>query len=126
MGLFIIVYLLFVVFLIISMWKVFEKAGQPGWAAIVPFYNLYVFTQIVQRPGWWMLLYFLAIIPIIGSLAVLVIVILDYIKLAEVFGKGGGFATGLILLGFVFIPILAFGDAQYKGLSSSSSDLLDQ
>jgi hypothetical protein len=60
-----------------------------------------------------MALYFLAIIPILGSIAVIVINILDLIRLSKVFGKDGGFAVGLILLGAVFLPILAFGDAEY-------------
>ena len=100
-------------FAIIVGWKVFTKAGQPGWAVLVPIYNLYVYTQIVKRPGWWILLYFASVIPVVGSLAVLVVSIMDTIRLAMVFGKGTGFGVGLLLLGVIFYPILAFGDSNY-------------
>ena len=100
-------------FAIIVGWKVFTKAGQPGWAVLVPIYNLYVYTQIVKRPGWWILLYFASVIPVVGSLAVLVVSIMDTIRLAKVFGKGTGFGVGLLLLGVIFYPILAFGDSNY-------------
>lgn len=93
---------------IIATWMVFTKAGQPGWASIIPFYNIYVLLKIVGRPGWWLILF---LIPFV-SFVMWIIVALD---LAKSFGKGGGFAVGLILLGFIFIPILGFGDAQYVG-----------
>ena len=92
----------------VSMWKIFVKAGQPGWAAIIPIYNAYILTKIVGRPWWWLLL---MLIPFVN----IVIAIILAIDLAKSFGKGGGFAVGLILLGFVFYPILAFGDARYQG-----------
>jgi hypothetical protein len=120
-----VIYLAIIVLLLVSQWKIFVKAGQPGWAILVPFYNIYVYTQIIERPKWWMLLYFLAIIPLVGMLAVVVIAILDTIRLAKVFGKDGGFAVGLLLLGVVFYPILAFGDAEYQGTKADSPDLLD-
>lgn len=97
------------------MWKVFSKAGQPGWAAIIPIYNVIVLIQVCQKPLWWIVLFF---IPI----ANLVAVILLAIALAKVFGKGGGFAAGLILLPIIFYPVLAFGSAQYAGGTSSSPD----
>ncbi|MFZ1730089.1 MAG: DUF5684 domain-containing protein [Bacteroidota bacterium] len=95
-------------FFIACYWKIFTKAGQPGWAAIVPFYNLYVMLQIVGRPGWWIIL---MLIPCVN----IVVMILLYLDLARVFGKSTGFAIGLILLSVIFIPILAFGDAEYVG-----------
>lgn len=88
------------------MWKVFEKAGKPGWAAIVPIYNLVILLEIVRKPIWWIIL---LLIPFVN----LIVIIILYIELAKVFGQGGGFAVGLILLGIIFIPILAFGDAKY-------------
>ena len=119
------IYLAIIVLLLVSQWKIFVKAGQPGWAILIPFYNIYVYTQIIERPKWWMLLYFLGIVPLLGIFAVLVIAIMDAIRLAKVFGKDGGFAVGLILLGVVFYPILAFGNAEYQGVKPDSSDLLD-
>ncbi|MBV6462125.1 MAG: hypothetical protein HJHJAOHD_02268 [Flavobacteriales bacterium] len=103
-----IIYLAIIVLMIASMWKVFTKAGKPGWAAIVPIYNIIVLLQIVGRPTWWIILF---LIPIVS----LIIMIMVMIDVAKSFGKGGGFAAGLILLGIIFWPILAFGDAQYVG-----------
>lgn len=93
--------------IIVSMWKIFTKAGKPGWAAIVPIYNVVVMLQIAGKPGWWVLLMF---IPIVN----LVIAIIAMIALAKNFGKGGGYVVGMIFLPFVFYPMLAFGDAQYQ------------
>lgn len=95
-------------FYIIVMWKIFTKAGQPGWAAIIPIYNVIVMLQIAGKPIWW---FILMLIPVVN----IVIGIIVIIALAKSFGKGGGFAAGLILLGFIFYPILAFGSAQYVG-----------
>lgn len=100
--------LAFIVFVIASMWKVFTKAGQPGWASIVPFYNLVVMLKIAGKPVWWLVLFF---IPFVNF----VIAILTYIALAKSFGKGVGFGLGLTFLAPIFFPILAFGDAQYVG-----------
>jgi hypothetical protein len=94
--------------MIAAMWKVFTKAGKPGWAAIVPIYNIIVLLQISGKPTWWIVLF---LIPIVS----LVFAILTYVGLAERFGKGGGFAVGLIFLSFIFFPILGFGSAQYRG-----------
>ncbi len=104
----VIIWLAIMVVVIAGLWKTFEKAGQPGWGAIIPIYNLYLLTVIAGKPWWWLLLMF---IPIVG----LVIAIILSIAVAERFGKGAGFGIGLALLGFVFYPILGFGDAQYQG-----------
>ena len=96
------------VVMIAAMWKVFTKAGKPGWAAIIPIYNIIVLLQIAGKPVWWFILLF---IPIVN----LIIAILMYLALAEKFGKGGGFAMGLVFLGIIFFPILGFGSAQYQG-----------
>jgi hypothetical protein len=100
--------LMVVVFAIVSGFRIFDKAGQPGWAAIVPFYNTYVLLKIVGRPGWWLALLF---IPV-ANIVILIIVVVD---LAKAFGKDGGFAVLMILLPYVGLPILAFGDATYRG-----------
>jgi hypothetical protein len=89
-------------------WRIFEKADQPGWAAIVPIYNLVVLLRIVGRPMWWIIL---LLIPIVNFIAAAII----YIDLSKSFGKGTGFGIGLLLLGVIFGPILAFGDATYQG-----------
>jgi hypothetical protein len=107
-----VIYAAVVVLMIAAGWRVFTKAGQPGWAILIPFYNYYVFLRIVGRPWYWLLLYF---IPIVGFV-LLIIVLVD---LAKSFGKGGGFAVGLLFLPFIFLPILAWGSAQYVGPSAA-------
>ena len=106
------VYLAFIVFELAAMWSVYSKANQPGWGCIIPIYNVYLQLKIVGRPGWWTVLYF---IPFVNFI-IYIIVMLD---LARVFGKGSGFGVGLILLPFIFIPILGFGDARYLGPATS-------
>src|SRR2546421_723618 len=103
-----VLYLAAIVLVVIGFWKVFEKAGQPGWGAIVPIYNIYLLCKVAGRPGWWVILMF---IPIVGQ----VISIILMLDVAKAFGKGVGFALGLIFLGVIFFPILGFSDAQYQG-----------
>lgn len=103
-----IIYLAAIVLIVVALWKIFSKAGQPGWASIIPFYNTYVLLLIAGKPGWWLILMFIPFVNII-------IDILMSVGLAQSFGKGTGFAIGLIFLPFIFLPILAFGDAQYQG-----------
>lgn len=105
------VWLAIVVLLIAAMWKVFVKAGKPGWAAIVPIYNIVVLCEIAGKPAWWVVLFF---IPFVNF----IVAILLAINIAKNFGKGGGFAAGLILLPFVFYPMLGFGDARYQPTSA--------
>ena len=101
-----IIWLAVMVLMLVSMWKVFTKAGKPGWASIVPIYNIIVMLEIAEKPLWWIVLF---LIPI----ANLVAAILVSIAIAEHFGKGAGFGIGLAFLGIVFYPILAFGSAKY-------------
>ena len=106
-GLILIIQLAFMAFVFASLWKVFVKAGQPGWAGIVPIYNMIVMLQIAGKPTWWVILFFVPVANIIVGIIVM-------IEFAKAFGKGTGFGLGLALLGFVFLPILAFGSAEYK------------
>ena len=94
--------------MIAGMWKVFTKAGQPGWAVLIPIYNAYVLLQVAGKPGWWLIL---MLIPIIN----IIVGILAIAGVAANFGKGTGFVLGLIFLPFIFYPILGFGDAVYQG-----------
>jgi hypothetical protein len=96
------------ILMIVAMWKIFAKAGRPGWASLIPFYNIYVLLEIAGKPGWWLILMFL---PFVNF----VIHILMLIGLSKSFGHGGGFAVGLIFLPIIFIPILAFGSSSYSG-----------
>ena len=100
--------LLIALFVIVAMWKVFTKAGRPGWAAIIPIYNMYVWCKIVGRPGWWVIL---MLIPYVNF----IIGIIVCIDLAKSFGNGVGFGLGLAFLGIIFFPILGFGSSQYQG-----------
>jgi ABC-type sulfate transport system permease subunit len=102
-----IVWLAVVIVMIAAMWKVFEKAGKPGWAAIVPIYNIVVLCEIAGKPAWWVVLFF---IPFVNF----IIAIILALAIAKNFGKGGGFAVGLIFLPFIFYPMLAWGDARYQ------------
>lgn len=103
-----IIVLAIMVVAIIGMWKMFAKAGQPGWGAIVPFYNAYILCKIGGRPGWW---FILMIIPFIGIIFWFIICI----DVAKSFGKGVGFGIASGFFYFITFPILGFGDAQYQG-----------
>ena len=137
-----IISLVFGILLLVSMWKIFKKAGQPGWAAIVPVYNNYIFMKISWRRKWpfWSTLS-AAVVAVVAALIsiysfirgdisplrislgvlmlaattfMLVMEILAYVKIAKAFRKGGGFACGLIFLPIIFLPILAFGSSRYR------------
>ena len=93
---------------IVAMWKIFTKANKPGWAAIVPFYNLYTEFEIAGMNGW---MFLLLLIPIVN----IIVAIMLYVNLAKAFGKSTGFAIGLIFLNFIFMLILAFSSTEYVG-----------
>jgi hypothetical protein len=98
----------FVLVPLVASWRIFAKAGQPGWAAFIPIYNLVVLLKIVGRPLWWLLLLF---VPV----ANMIIPFILMHDLSQAFGKDIGFTLGLIFLSPIFILILAFGPAQYVG-----------
>jgi len=90
---------------IIGQWKTFVKAGQPGWACIIPIYNIYIMTKIGGKPGWWVL----------PCIFVPFFIIWVFNMISKSFGKDEGFTAGLVFLGFIFWPILGFGDSRYLG-----------
>jgi hypothetical protein len=104
--------LLVALLMIVAMWKVFAKAGQPGWASIIPIYNLYIWCKIVGRPAWWIIL---MLIPFVNIIVGIVLCI----DMAKSFGKGVGFGIGLAFLGIIFLPILGFGSAKYQGAAAA-------
>jgi hypothetical protein len=106
-----IIELVVAVLMIAGMWKVFAKAGEPGWAAIIPIYNVIVMLKIAGKPGWWFILF---LIPVVS----LVISILVAIEIAKKFGQGTGYGIGMAFLPFIFYPMLGFGSATYQGAAA--------
>jgi hypothetical protein len=142
---FIIIYLAFIIFMIASMWKIFTKASQPGWAILIPIYNAIVFFRVIGRPATWLFVYIGCavlygiglsmimsgnmgiggLLTFIGFITILVISVIDYNRLSRSFGKGPGFTVGLVLLGIIFFPILAFSDAKYMGPNGVGGSAVD-
>jgi len=104
-GLFFFIYFVLV---IASIWKIFTKAGKPGWASIIPIYNVIVLLEIIGKPVWWIVLFLIPFVNIIIS-------IITTNEVSKSFGRGAGTTVGLIFLPFIFYPVLAFGSAQYQG-----------
>lgn len=96
------------VLLIVAQWKIFKKAGKPGWASIIPFYSTYCLFDIAWGNGW---LFLLTFIPCVG----VIFRYIAYFKLGKAFGQGTGFGIGLILLNPIFMLILGFGKSEYIG-----------
>lgn len=103
-----IIYIAVAVLMIITMWKIYVKAGKPGWACIVPFYSQYCLMEMAWGNGW---LFLLGFVPFVGA----IVGIITVFKLASAFGKGVGYGFGLLFLSIIFFPLLAFGDAEYIG-----------
>ncbi len=103
----IVLILVLAVFMIASMWVLYEKASQPGWGSIVPIYNMILLLNIANKPLWWIILMFLPLLSLIPG-------ILVPLAIAKNFGKGVGFGVGLIFLPVIFYPLLAFGPAEYN------------
>lgn len=100
--------LIFLIFMIVAFWRLYAKAGEHGWASIVPVYSFAVLFRMSGLSPWLVLTIFL---PPVFS----VILIISMAKLSYKFGKKAGFALGLIFLSFIFVPILAFGSSKYTG-----------
>lgn len=100
--------LLVIIGALAGLWKMFEKAGNPGWAALIPFYNLYLMLKMAGKPGWWLVG---IIIPLVN---IVLMVILPF-WIADKFGKGIGYGFGMLFLPFIFYPVLGFGNARYRG-----------
>lgn len=97
-----------IIFYVAAFWRILEKAGVPGWGAIIPIYNVYLWCKVVGRPGWWVILLFIPVVSVI----VMLILSLD---LAKAFAKSASFGFWLWLLSIIFVPILGFGSATYIG-----------
>lgn len=106
------IYMALLILMIVSGWKIYEKAGKPGWACIIPIYSAIVLLEIIGKPWWWLLL---MLIPGIG----LIWAIWATNLLSKSYGQGVGFTIGLLLLSPIFYPILGLGDAKYQGPAGS-------
>tara|TARA_Y100001968_G_C18707218_1_gene414069 strand:- start:39 stop:374 length:336 start_codon:yes stop_codon:yes gene_type:complete len=95
-----------IVGLISSFWILYNKAGESGWKSLIPIYNLVILLKIINKPVWWIIL---LIIPLVN----IIVIFMINIALAKSFCKGTGFGIGLVLLPFIFVPLLAFGDSNY-------------
>lgn len=113
LGVYGIVALVLSIVLIAAMWKIFEKAGQEGWKAIIPIYNMYILYEISWGKGIYFLL---LLIPFVNFF----VGIITIYKLGQNFGKSTGFIVGMILLPIVFMPMLGFGDARYLGIADGN------
>lgn len=126
------VVLVLLIIIIVSTWKLFTKAGQPGWAAIVPIYNSYILVQVARLPIYY---FVIILVPMLVNIAkvtvpepvdtvinIVTFITYSYItyNVAKQFGKGIGYTIGLVFLPFIFYPMLAFGDSVY--LEQASSD----
>jgi len=100
-----------VIVMIVAVWKIFTKAGEPGWAALIPIYNAIVYLRIAGKPLWWIILF---IIPVVNFIVALFV----SLSLAKNFGKGTGFGIGLWLLSPIFLVILGFDSSKYQRQAS--------
>ena len=105
---FFLIYIAVIVFEIVALWKVYAKAGKPGWACLIPIYDIIVLLDIAKCPIWYIILFFIPVVNVVATVMV-------SIKFAQVFGKGIGMALLIIFLPVVAIPVLAFGNAKYQG-----------
>lgn len=105
-----ILYLAIVILVLVGLWKIYTKAGKPGWAILIPIYNLYVLLQIVNKPWWWLILF---IVPVVNF----VFIIWTFNRLSKSFGQGVGYTIGILLLPFIFIPLLGLGSYKYSKLA---------
>jgi ABC-type sulfate transport system permease subunit len=97
-----------VILVIIAKWRIFEKAGQPGWGSIIPYIDFFFILKIVNKPLWWIIWLFVPLANVVVGIWVTNL-------LAKSFGKNEGFTLGLIFLPFIFYPILGFGNASFQG-----------
>jgi hypothetical protein len=104
----VVLYLGFIVLILASMWKIFAKMTQPGWYGIIPIFNYCVIAKQSGKDWWWGLL------PLLPCIGIIFLIIL-WNELSKLFGKGVGYTIGIIFLPFIFLPMLAFGSAEYQG-----------
>jgi Na+/melibiose symporter-like transporter len=99
--------MVFTIPFVVAIWLLFEKANQEGWKSLIPIYNVYILIKIARKPTYWLLLLFIPFVNIIFTIWI-------WNRIAKAFGKDEVFTIGIILLGIIFIPILAFGSSTYN------------
>jgi hypothetical protein len=110
-GALLIVEIIWIVLVVAGLWKTFVKAGQPGWGAIIPFYNIYLMIKVAGRPGWWLILYFIPFVNIVIQLIV-------SIDIAKNFGHGAGYGVLLWLFAPIMYLVLGFGSDRYRPVNT--------
>jgi hypothetical protein len=113
-GLSVLLYLACLLFGAVVFWKLYAKAGKPGWAGIIPIYNIIVLMEIVGRPTWWTILFFIPIANIVAA-------VLVNIDLAKSFGRDVVFGILMTLIPIIFVAVLAFGSATYRGPAAATT-----
>ena len=105
--------ILFFIPLVLSWIKIYQKSNNPGWSFLIPFYNIFIYLQIIQKPWYWIFLFFVPVINIVFHIWGLHL-------LSQKFGKELGFTFGLVFLPFIFLPILGFDNSKYTRQTSST------
>jgi hypothetical protein len=95
------------ILIIAGWWRIFTKAGHPGWGVLIPVYNIYLTCKTARKPGWWVILLLIPIVNIVMAFIV-------FIAIAKAFGKVGAFGVGMVLFPIIFVPVLGFGGATYQ------------
>ena len=114
--------LAFYVLIIVAQWKIFTKAGQEGWKALIPIYNVVVLYKIIGLSPWLLLLYLLSIVPVVGWIISIALSIVSTVKLAKAFNQSTAFIFGLLFLSPIFQMILGFGKAEYVGPENNTTN----
>lgn len=114
--------LAFYVLIIVAQWKIFTKAGQEGWKAIIPIYNVVVLYKIIGLSPWLLLLYLLSVVPVVGWIISVALSIVSTVKLAKAFNQSTAFIFGLLFLSPIFQMILGFGKAEYVGPENNTTN----
>ena len=114
--------LAFYVLIIVAQWKIFTKAGQEGWKALIPIYNVVVLYKIIGLSPWIILLYLLSVVPVVGWIISIALSIVSTVKLAKAFNQSTAFIFGLLFLSPIFQMILGFGKAEYVGPENNTTN----
>ena len=114
--------LAFYVLIIVAQWKIFTKAGQEGWKALIPIYNVVVLYKIIGLSPWLLLLYLLSVVPVVGWIISIALSIVSTVKLAKAFNQSTAFIFGILFLSPIFQMILGFGKAEYVGPENNTTN----